>query len=475
MLSSIIIAFILYFLIVLAIGFLATYHSQKSIGNFISGNRTINWWVTAISANAADMSDWLFMGLPAAVYLNGGSSIWVAISLIIGMTLAWQFLAPALNVQTGVYKVNTLPSFFEIKYQEKNGRISILSSLIMVFFFTLYIAAGIKGVGYILNTTFGLDPAIGGALTVSVTLAYTLVGGFIAAAWVDFFQGIFLLCALMMTSLAGYFYVGGYDAIAHAARLQGMSLSLLPAHGSILSIILGPAAWGLGYFGMPHILSKFMGAKDASQMYKSKYVSTIWQILALSCALLTGFVAIAFFTTRLVNPEKLIFIEMTNALFPAFICGLILCGILSATLSTINAQMLVFAGVITDDIYKKWLNSNATQAQLVRVFRCSVICVAFLACLIVWWNQGTIFTLVQFAWGGLGASFGPLTLLSLYYHKINRHGAFFGILAGGASAVIWKFLDIKIWACTVNEMIPGFAIGLITIVLVSHLTNLKKH
>lgn len=467
------IAFFVYLMVLLIIGFIATFYTRKEISSqFITGSRSVNWWVTAISAHAADMSDWLFMALPAAIYLQGMFNVWVAFGLVIGMFMSWHFLAPALRSTTDIYKTTTLTSYFETKYEEKSGRISLISAIIMAFFFTIYIAAGIKGVGYLLSTTFGLHKQVGGAITLSITLLYTLVGGFIAAAWVDFFQGIFLLIAVLITSFVGYYYVGGASAIENAAQLSGVSLELIPNPSKIIEIILGPLSWGLGYFGMPHILSKFMGAKDVKEMYKSKYIGLSWQILALFGGVLSGFVGLAFFTSRLSNPE-LLFINMTIDIFPVFIAGLILCGILSATLSTMNAQMIVFAGVVANDLYKKWYRPHATSKEIINIFRLAIIAVALMSFIIAWYGHGTIFNLVQFAWGGLGASFGPLTLLSLYYKKINRHGAFWGILIGGTTSIIWKLSGITFYGYHVNEVLPGFIAGIVAIVVVSRVTSKK--
>lgn len=465
-----ILSFITYLLLLLFIGIAATVaHAKKSSAALLTGDRSINWWVTAISAHAADMSDWLFMGLPAAIYMQGVFNAWVAIGLVLGMFCAWHFLAPALVASAQQSKTKTIVSFFELKYKESTSRISILSACIMAFFFTIYIAAGIKGVGYLLSSTFGLQSHFGGFLTLAVTLGYTLFGGFIAAAWVDFFQGIFLLMALVVTTYFAFAQTGGFPAIASAAQDAGVSLSLFPQDGNFISIVLGPLAWGLGYFGMPHVLSKFMGARDVSQLYKSKYVGLTWQIIALTSAVVVGLVAMPFFVERLANPE-LLFISMTLRIFPTFLAGFILCGILSATLSTINAQMIVFAGIMADDLYTKLYDPHPSKATLVRVFRVAIIAVACIAFMISWFDNGTIFNLVQFAWGGLGASFGPLALVSLLKVYANRHGAFYGMLAGGATAIFWRLWGARLSLIAINELVPGFLVGLLVIIVVSYMT-----
>lgn len=460
-------AFGLYLTIIAVIGLVAAFFNKNSA-------RQVNWLVTAISAQAADMSGWLFMGLPAVIYMHGLVEIWVAVGLVLGMLATWQFLAAALRKATEEHQATTLTGYFENKYQEKSGRISAISAAIMAFFFTLYIAAGIKAVGYILGTTFGLSPFWGGFLTIWVTLLYTLVGGFVAAAWVDFFQGIFLLCAMVMTTLAGFFYVGGSSAIYAAALKNNISFSLVGGGSSFITILLGPIAWGLGYFGMPHILAKFMGARDVRQMYKSKYIGILWLVIALGAAILCGLVAIPFFHEPLLNPEKTLFISMATRLFPGFFAGLILCGILSATLSTINAQMIVFASIVAEDLYKKIYNPCASTIQVNRVFQLVAVMAALIGFFISWLDLASIFNMVEFAWGGLGASFGPLTLLSLYYKNINRHGAFFGIIAGCAASIAWKIFGFNFLGYQVNDVLPGFVIGLATIMIVSAITKHRK-
>ncbi len=466
-------AFCVYIIILLVIGLFAS-RSQDTAAresNFISGQRSINWWVTAISAHAADMSSWLFMGLPAAIYMHGMVDVWVAIGLVIGMFMSWHYVAPALRRAAAHYESPTLTSYFDSKYKDRSGAISILSACIMTFFFIIYLAAGIKGVGDLLSSTFDLSGSLGGLVTLVVILIYTFMGGFVAAAWVDFFQGVFLLASILITALLGYYHVGGYHAIVDAAMAKGVSLSLLPKPAAFIEILLGPIAWGLGYFGMPHILSKFMAARDVKEMYKSKYIGIAWQILALSGALLSGLVGIAFFTS-LANPE-LLFITMTMQLLPSFIAGFILCGILSATLSTMNAQMLVLGGIVSHDLYKKFYHMRATSHELIWVFRITILFVSAVAFAVAWSGNSSIFDLVQLAWGGLGASFGPLTLLSLHTNTINRHGAFWGIFAGGITSIGWRLSGFTLCGYAINEVLPGFLLGAAVIILVSKITAKK--
>ncbi len=432
----------------------------------VLGGRRVHWLVTAISAHAADMSDWLFMALPAAIYQKGAIEIPIALGLVFGMWLVWQFLATKLRQETEKTGANTLVSYFEISYHDTQGIISILSAIIMIFFFTIYLAAGIKGVVYVLGNVFGISDVTAALLTIGVTLMTLLFGGFIAASWVDFFQGIFLLGSIVLTAVFGYQAVGGWQAISAAAHAQGLSLNPFSGH-SILQIIVGPFAWGLGYFGMPHILSKFMGASDAEKLYKSKYIGLSWQVVALASAVCIGLIAIPFFSNGLVNPEKDLFINMTLQLFPTFIAGLIFCGILSATLSTMNSQMHVLASVFANDIYAKKMNPAATQKAIAFAFRGAVIVCVSIAFILALWHNTTIFSLVQFAWAGLGAAFGPLTLFTVYKYPVTRLAARLSIVLGAAASILWKLYGITIAGLAINEIVPGFIVGCATLLLLS--------
>jgi SSS family solute:Na+ symporter len=469
---ALIAAFSLYLFILLFIGWLASRTQKNTSTDFIVGNRSVNYWVTAISAHAADMSDWLFLGFPAVIYLQGMFNVWVAIGLVLGMFASWQFVAPALRRATQKYHATTLPAFFQAKYHESSNRISIVSACIMAFFFTIYLAAGIKGVGYLLATSFGIPYLLGSIIAIIVTLIYTFMGGYVAAAWVDFFQGMFLMLVIVITPVLGYAKIGGWQSIAAAAQLKNISLSFMPNLTTFIAILLNPIAWGLGYLGMPHILSKFMGARDANEMHKSKYIGISWQIITLAGAALTGFVAIAMFP-NLLNPEKQLFTSMTFSLFPDFMAGLILCGILAATLSTMNSQMLVLAGIVTNDLYKKYV-PHARLSSLLLVFRGAIIASCVGALIIATrFEETTIFGLVKFAWSGLGASFGPATILALYNAPINRYGIIAGILGGGLSAIVWKLYNPLLFGYQVNEMLPGFITGLVVILLVSKIFKVR--
>lgn len=475
---QLLLSFGIYLVILIGIGLSAAYSQesmqQESSSSFLLGGRSLNYWVTAISAHAADMSDWLLMGFPATLYLNGLPSFWIAIGLVIGMFLTWQLVAPRLRRETEKYDAYTLTSYFERHYNDTSGMLRVTGSLIIIFFFTIYLAAGVKGAGLLLQSSFGIPYHLGGLIAIAVVIAYTLIGGFIAAGWTELFQGIFLLLMLVITPLIALFKIGGINAILLAATQKNIPLKLLPDYSlsTFTGLLLGPVAWGLGYFGMPHVLIKFCGTKDPEQLHKSKYIGMTWQIIAVSAAAAVGLVGIAYFTQPLPLPE-LIFIEMAKDLFIPFFAGFVLCGILAATLSTMDAQILVLAGIVTQDFYQR-TKKNVDEYSLKKVYRLTIVLAALFAYLIAYNEQSTIFGLVQYAWSGLGASFGPLVLLSLYSHYINKYGAIAGMLAGGIISALWRFIDIQLFGQHINEIVPGFFMGFVISYLISFITKNRR-
>lgn len=472
-----IISFIVYLSIVLAIGIIAARkHSQKITehsSDFLLGNRSTHWLLTALSAHAADMSDWLFMGLPAAVYLNGGYEIWIPIGLLVGMFSVWHFIAKRLRIASAHYHGVTLASYFKNRFSDTSGILIAICALISFFFFSIYLSVGLKGIGYVLKSAFHLDYHIGAFLAVIVVITYTVLGGFVSVAWIDLFQGIFLLLMLMLVPIVAFFNVGGLPAIYNAATLKNISLSLIPEFSwrGILSIILNPFAWCLGYFGMPHVLTKFMGADDPEQLYKAKYVGITWQLLATSSAVTVGLVGIAYFLQGVPGKPEFIFIEMTKGLFDPWFAGIVLCAILAATISTVDSQLLVLASIIAQDFYKNIFHKQATSKQVLFVYRCALVGAAFTGYAIAWNEESTIMSLVKYAWSGLGASFGPLMILSLYSTKINKYGAIAGILAGAFVSATWSIINPYITTLPIYSIVPGFFVGLITIYSISLMTQ----
>lgn len=452
-------AILTYLAIILTIGLLSHRKSQSE-SDFVLGGRSLNFYVTALSAHAADMSAWLFMGMPAVVYVGGMPAAWVAIGLWIGMWANWTFVAPRLRTMTEDSASYTLSTFFERKFHDHSGILRPLSALISVFFLTAYLAAGLTAMGYLFESIFALDYLVGIWIAMAVVVGYILVGGFVAVAWVDLFQALFLLAMILIVPSIALFSIGGFTTVETVAEARGVPLSLVSdwSTGSLIAILMSMLGWGLGYFGQPHIITKFMGIRHPSEMYKAKWVGMCWQTLALGAAILVGIVGIGYFATPLGNPE-LIFVDMVRAFFHPYIGGLVLTAILAASISTMDSQLLVAASVLTEDLFKRFQKRPSTK-QLLLTSRLSVLLISLVALLFASFKSASVFMATQYAWGGLGASFGPLVLTALYSKRATATGAIWGVTLGAVVGALWPVIN-----STIPAMIPGFAAGFLGIFL----------
>lgn len=466
-------AIVLYFALLLAIGFFS-YKKHISASDFIIGDRSLNYWLTALAAHASDMSSWLFMGYPALIFAKGVPGAWAAVGLISCMFLNWQFIAPKIRVATEQYNSLTFSSFFESRLADTSGVIRIVTALILIFFYTTYISSGLVGLGLLLETLFNLDYAIGILIGLFIVVPYVFTGGYVTLAWIDLFQGIFLMCVIIFVPFYVLPQVGGWEGVKSSLDFQHLSLSFFPdlSGAALLTTFFTAASWGLGYFGQPHIITKFMGIKNVSEMPKSKYIGMSWMILSLGAATLVGLIGIAFFKAGLTDPEQ-VFIQMVRQVFHPFIIGLVLCAVLAATINAMSSQVLVLSSSLTEDFYKRLIRKNATSQELLLVSRFGVIVVAFIAFVIAYGQFSSIYSLVLYAWSGLGASFGPLLILSLYSKRVNKYGAWAGITSGGVVAASWDYFN-KFFPIQIPAMILGFTIGIFAILIVSHLTRRKS-
>ncbi|MBA3958008.1 MAG: sodium/proline symporter [Parachlamydiaceae bacterium] len=465
--TQILAAFFTYFAILLAIG-LAAHKKQSSDADFVIGNRSLNFWLTALSAHASDMSAWLFMAFPAAVFIGGLPQIWTAIGLTFGMWCNWQFVATRLRTETEKYDSYTLSTYFERRYKDNSGVLRILTASVALIFLTSYLSAGLIAMGLLFESIFGIDYYIGISVATFVAMSYTFSGGFITVAWTDLFQAIFLLGMIILVPTAAYLTIPeGYSAIEASANSQAIALTVLPevsfnAFFSILFLLV----WGLGYFGQPHIVTKFMGIKNPKDLVKSKYVGITWQIIALTAAAVVGLVGIGYFPEGIANPE-LVFVDMVKGLFHPYWAGLILCGIIAANMSTMDSQILVCASILSEDFYKRMVKA-ASPRQLLRVSRFAVILIAIIALGLAYSRNTTVLDVVFYAWSGLGCSFGPLVLMSLYSKRVNKYGAIAGIITGGVFVGgLWGWLNPQITYLAVPALLPGFFLSLLNIYLVS--------
>ena len=470
--SLTLISFFAYFCVLLAIG-LISHKKQRSAADFIMGNRSLNFWLTALSAHASDMSAWLFMGFPAAIFIGGLSQSWIAFGLLGGMFCNWQFVAKPLRTMTEKYDSYTLSTFFENRYHDKSGVLRISTALISVFFLTCYVASGLISMGLLIESVFGIDYYVGLGIATLVVVTYTLVGGFITVAWTDTFQALFLLAVVMIVPIIAFFSLkDGVSHIQAVAHSKQVSLAFFKDYSfeSILGIIFLIFSWGLGYFGQPHIVTKFMGIKDANEMNKSKYVGMTWQFLTLLFAVLVGVVSLGFFPSGL-EDSRLVFIEMVKQLFHPLVAGFVLCAVLAATMSTIDSQMLVCSSVLSEDFYKKIFRKTASDLELLRVSRLGIVLVSGFSIMLAFNRNTSVIDAVHYAWSGLGSSFGPLVLMSLYSKKTNRYGAIAGVIVGGIIAGGWHLVNPYLTVYVVPPMIPGFLLSLTSIYVVSKMTQ----
>lgn len=449
-----------------------THRKSKSEADFVLGNRSLSFWLTALSAHAADMSAWLFMAMPAAIFIGGVPNGWIALGLLLGMFLNWQFVAPRLRGETEKLDSNTLSTFFERRFQDTSGIIRFFTALLSLVYLISYISGMLLAMALLFDSLFGIDFYVGIAISMTVVVIYTYLGGFVAVAWADLFQGIFLLFTILFVPLLGYFASGGVEAISRVAAAKEIPLTLFKDYSplSFLAIVMLAVSWGIGYFGQPHIITKFMGIRSVEEIKKAKILGMTWQLFALSGAICVGLVGLAYFPEGLPK-EELVFVEMVKSLFHPAAAGFILCAILAANISTMDSQILVCASVVTEDFYKKIFRKKATSVELLRVSRFSVIVIGLIASLLALSKSSTVQEAVFYAWGGLGATFGPLVLTSLYAKSANRYGAIAGIIVGGVVAGVWSHINFYLIDTEIAPIIPGFILSFLAIMLVSRVTK----
>lgn len=464
-------AFAAYFSILITIGFIVHKRSRTE-SDFVLGDRSVNYWVTALSAHASDMSAWLFMAFPAAIFMGGLAQSWIAIGLFTGMFLNWQFVATRLRIETESHDSYTLSTFFEKKFKDSSGAIRILTALMTIVFLTCYLSAGLIAIGFLFESLFGINFYVGICFATAAVALYTLFGGFVTVAWVDFFQGTFLLFVIVAVPLIALSYVDGFHSIAAMASMKNIPMTFFHdgSWTSLASALCLSFGWGLGYFGQPHIITKFMGIKSADEIYKSKYVGMTWLFIALTSSLCIGLVGIAFFSNGLVNSE-LVFVEMVKEMFHPFVVGFVLCAVLAANISTMDSQILVCASVLTEDIYKGMLGKRATSERLLFLSRLGVVGISLISLIIAFTKSSTVAKTVFFAWSGLGCTFGPLVIMSLYVKRVNKWGALTGIIVGGLTAFVWPYLNPYVVNFFIPSLVPGFALGCFSIYFVSRCTR----
>ena len=457
MLTTEIFAVLIYVGILFAIAFLS-YKKKQTSKDFILGGRSLGYWLTAFAAHSSDMSSWLLMGYPAVIFAMGLSQSWVAIGLVIFMFLNWHLIAPRIRMMTERYGSMTFSSYFESRFADTSGWILVFTALMQLIFYAFYITAGLVGMGLLINSLFGVSYHLGITISVFIVIPYLFIGGYRTLAFTDAFQAIFMLVVLIAVPLLA---MGKIGSLPDAKLIPNFSF------GTLKGILFAALSWGLGYFGQPHIITKFMGIRDAKEIYKSKYVGMSWQIITLGSATLIGLIGVKFFPEGVPNPE-LLFVDMVRTLFYPFIGAFVLCSILAATISTMDSQILVLASSFAEDFYKRMVRKNASSKEILLISRLSIFVIALVAWAIAYNNEQSIYHLVQYAWYGLGSAFGPIIIASLYARKVNKYGAWAGILVGGGVAAFWPLVPLD-WP----TLLPGFTLGMFSIFLVSWITRKK--
>ncbi|MEP9852646.1 sodium/proline symporter PutP [Staphylococcus aureus] len=468
-----------YFLILLGIGYYGFKQSTGNVSEYMLGGRNIGPYVTALSAGASDMSGWMIMGLPGEVYTTGLSAAWLAIGLTIGAYINYIAVAPRLRVYTKkAGDAITLPDFFKNRLDDKSNVIKIISGGIIVVFFTLYTHSGMVSGGVLFESAFGVNYHTGMLIVAVIVISYTFFGGYLAVSLTDFFQGVVMLIAMVMVPIVTMMELSGLNTISQAAELKPTNLDLF--RGTTAIGIISFFAWGLGYFGQPHIIVRFMSIKSIKQIPTARRFGIGWMAVSLLGAVAVGLVGITFINqtgTDIQNPETL-FILMGQILFHPLVGGFLLAAILAAIMSTISSQLLVTSSSLTEDFYKLVRGEEAAkkhEKEFVMVGRVSVIVVALISIWIAWTPNDTILGLVGNAWAGFGAAFGPLVLLSLYWKGLSRTGAVTGMLSGAIVVIIWiafvKPLGEVNDFFNLYEIIPGFLTSLIVTIVVSKFTK----
>ncbi|WP_421681713.1 sodium/proline symporter PutP [Stutzerimonas urumqiensis] len=464
------ITFVLYIGAMLLIGFIA-YRATKNFDDYILGGRSLGSLVTALSAGASDMSGWLLMGLPGAIFVAGLSESWIAIGLIIGAWLNWLFVAGRLRVHTEHnHNALTLPDYFSHRFEDDSRLLRIFSALVILVFFTIYCASGVVAGARLFESTFGVPYDLALWIGAAATILYVFVGGFLAVSWTDTVQATLMIFALLITPLFVILALGDMDQVMTTIE------SVRPAafdmfNGLSFIAIVSLLAWGLGYFGQPHILVRFMAADSVRTIPNARRIGMTWMILTLAGAVAVGFFGIAYFTDHpeLAGPVnengERVFLELTKILFNPWVAGIILSGVLAAVMSTLSAQLLVSSSALTQDFYKAFLRKGASQTELVWVGRAMVLLIALIAIGIASNPESKVLGLVSYAWAGFGAAFGPVVLFSLLWKRMTRNGALAGMLVGAVTVVVWKeFIGLGLY-----EIIPGFILASLAILIVSRM------
>jgi sodium/proline symporter len=463
-------AFVVYLAGMLAVGVVG-YWRTRNLSDYILGGRRLGSLVAALSAEASDMSGWLLLGLPGYAYATGFEAGWIALGLFAGTYLNWRFVAERLRRHPAAAGDSlTLSDFFERRFDDRSRLLRIISSFFILVFFLFYTGSGLVAGGKLFNSVFGIPYVWAVTLGASTIIAYTFLGGFMAVCWTDCVQGLLMLLALVLVPVVAMGSVGGYTQCLGAMRaVNGALLNpFTSVEGSPLTLIAvcSLLGWGLGYFGQPHILARFMAIGSVRAIPRARRIAVGWVAVTMLGALWVGFAGIGYIDPPLqgADTEK-VFIVLVEALLHPVPAGICLAAILAAIMSTADSQLLVSSSALAEDFYKPFVRSNASQKELVWVGRGAVVAIALCALALALDPESKVLELVAYAWAGFGASFGPALIMSLFWRRTTRNGALTGIVVGGTTVIVWKQLSGGLFE--LYEIVPGFVLSLAAIVAVS--------
>ncbi len=470
--NPILITFSVYFVFLLGIG-VYFYKKSISIEDYLLGGRGMGAWVTALSAQASDMSGWLLMALPGAVYLGGVKEAWIAIGLFVGTVLNWKFVSARLRVYTEKTNTITLPCFFEERFKDPTGLLRTVSAIVILIFFTIYASAGLVSAGKLFEAVFNVEYHTAVIVGGTIIILYTFLGGFLAVCWTDLFQGLLMVLAVIIVPILAYQKVGGIEVIKESMTLKNISTSLIPRGTKVPAVtIISTLAWGLGYFGQPHILARFMSVKSIGKLKESMSIAIVWVFISLTGAVIIGLIGISMFDGLADGEQEKVFIYMINRLFNPWVAGVMLAAILSAIMSTIDSQLLVSSSALTEDFYQKSINKDASGKQIVLVGRICVIIISLVAMALALRPNDTILGIVAYAWGGFGAAFGPLVLFALFSRNTSWMSALAGMVTGTVVLVVWKQTG---FSSMMYEIVPGFVCNCLTVFIVNIFAGQKNN
>ncbi len=462
--------FLIYIALMLAIGVIA-YRRTHNLSDYILGGRRLGSWTAALSAGASDMSGWLLLGLPGFAYASGLQSVWLVLGLLVGGYLNWWIIARRLRVYSELAGDSlTLPAFFNNRFADESHSLRIIGAVFTLLFYLLYTVSGLVAGGKLFSTVFGLPYEWAVIIGMTTILVYTFLGGFLAVCWTDVFQGLLMLFALVLVPLLAAQAVGGWHEAyitLHTSAPAMLSLWVdRSQHPLSLITILSLLAWGLGYFGQPHILARFKAIQSAQQIGQARRIAVSWSGISMLGAVLVGLLGSIYFANAGgIRDSERVFMLLVDRMLPAALAGICLAAILAAVMSTADSQLLVSASVLTEDLYKIVVRRQMSQSHLIWIGRIAVLVIAGMATWLASDPQSSVLSLVGYAWAGFGAAFGPPLILALYWRNMNRWGALAGMITGGVCVVWWKHMHGGIF--DVYELLPGFVCSLFAVMLIS--------